>query len=85
MRRILSFRDFDWALLLMVLALCGISLIEVHSATLHTRFASFERKQMLLDRRRLVAMFILRRSTITGCSTGLPGPMAFFCWRWRRC
>ena len=39
MRRFLSFRDFDWALLSMVLALCIISVLEIYSATLHTKFA----------------------------------------------
>ena len=61
MRRILSFRDFDWALLLMVLALCGISLIEVHSTTMHTRFASFESKQMLFIAGGVAGMFILAK------------------------
>jgi rod shape determining protein RodA len=61
MRRILSFRDFDWALLLMVLALCGISLVEVHSTTMHTRFASFESKQMLFIAGGVAGMFILAK------------------------
>jgi rod shape determining protein RodA len=61
MRRILSFRDFDWALLLMVLVLCSISLVEVHSTTMHTRFASFESKQMLFIAGGVVGMFILAK------------------------
>jgi rod shape determining protein RodA len=40
MRRILSFRDFDWTLLVMVLALCTISCFEIYSATLHTKYAA---------------------------------------------
>jgi rod shape determining protein RodA len=40
MRRFLSFRDFDWALLGMVLALCAVSVLEVYSATLHTKYAA---------------------------------------------
>jgi len=40
MRRILSFRDFDWTLLIMVLALCTISVFEIYSATLHTKYAA---------------------------------------------
>ncbi len=61
MRRILTFRDFDWALLLMVLALCGVSLLEVHSTTMHTRFASFESKQMFFIAGGVVGMFILAK------------------------
>ncbi|MGD0788693.1 MAG: rod shape-determining protein RodA [Terracidiphilus sp.] len=41
MRRFLSFRDFDWALLAMVLALCAISVLEIYSATLHTKYAGY--------------------------------------------
>ncbi|HEY1903892.1 MAG TPA: rod shape-determining protein RodA [Terracidiphilus sp.] len=40
MRRILSFRDFDWPLLGLVLALCIISVLEIYSATLHTKYAA---------------------------------------------
>ena len=38
MRRILSFRDFDWPLLGMVLLLCTVSVFEIYSATLHTKY-----------------------------------------------
>jgi rod shape determining protein RodA len=40
MRRILSFRDFDWLLLGLVLTLCTISVLEIYSATLHTKYAA---------------------------------------------
>jgi rod shape determining protein RodA len=40
MRRFMSFRDFDWALLGMVLLLCTISVLEIYSATLHTKYAA---------------------------------------------
>jgi len=30
MRRMLSFRDFDWALLGMVLILCTVSVLEIY-------------------------------------------------------
>ena len=42
MRRFLSFRDFDWALLGMVLLLCAISVLEIYSATLHTKYAAYD-------------------------------------------
>ena len=61
MRRFLSFRDFDWTLLGLVLILCGLSVMQVHSATLHTRFASFESKQLMWVGAGLVGMFVLSK------------------------
>jgi rod shape determining protein RodA len=61
MRRILSFRDFDWALLGMVLLLCTISVLEIYSATLHTKYSGFHTKQMLWISGGLVAMFIFAK------------------------
>jgi rod shape determining protein RodA len=46
MRRFSSFRDFDWMLLGMVLLLSIISVIEIKSATLHTKFHDFDHKQL---------------------------------------
>jgi rod shape determining protein RodA len=60
-RRLMSFRDFDWALLGMVLALCAVSVVEIYSATLHTKFYGFHTKQMLWIAGGLSAMFILSR------------------------
>ncbi|MGA9669492.1 MAG: rod shape-determining protein RodA [Terracidiphilus sp.] len=40
MRRFMSFRDFDWTLLGMVTLLCTISVFEIYSATLHTKYAA---------------------------------------------
>jgi rod shape determining protein RodA len=61
MRRILSFRDFDWPLLLLILAMCGVSLLEVYSTTVHTRFSSFESKQLMFIGAGLLGMFILAK------------------------
>jgi rod shape determining protein RodA len=61
MRRFLSFRDFDWALLSMVLALCVISVFEIYSATLHTKYSGFHTKQLLWIAGGLVAMFIFAK------------------------
>jgi rod shape determining protein RodA len=61
MRRILTFRDFDWTLLGMVLVLCTVSVFEVYSATLHTRFSGFHTRQVLWIAGGLVAMFILSK------------------------
>jgi rod shape determining protein RodA len=46
MRRRSSFRDFDWMLLTLVLLLSVISVIEIKSATLHTKFHGFDHKQI---------------------------------------
>lgn len=61
MRRMLSFRDFDWGLLLMVLAICVISVLEIHSATLHTKYLGFDKKQVAWVIGGLAAMFIFSR------------------------
>jgi rod shape determining protein RodA len=61
MRRILSFRDFDWPLLLLILAMCGVSLLEVYSTTVHTRFSSFESKQLMFIGAGLAGMFVLAK------------------------
>ena len=58
MRRFISFRDFDWLLLGMVLLLSVISILEIYSATLHTKFVGFETKQIFWLLGGLGAMFI---------------------------
>jgi len=61
MRRFLSFRDFDWTLLGMVLLLCAVSVFEIYSATLHTKFAGFHTKQLFWIAAGLAAMFIMAK------------------------
>ena len=61
LRRFLSFRDFDWALLGLVLLLCTMSVLEVHSATVHTKFASFGSRQIFFVAAGIVGMFILAK------------------------
>jgi len=61
MRRAMSFRDFDWVLLGMVLVLCALSVLEIYSATLHTKYAGFHTKQMLYISGGLVAMLIFSK------------------------
>jgi rod shape determining protein RodA len=61
MRRFLSFRDFDWALLGLVLLLCVISVLEIYSTTVHTRFANFESKQIMFIVAGMAGMFILAK------------------------
>jgi rod shape determining protein RodA len=61
MRRFLSFRDFDWTLLAMVLGLCAISVFEIYSATLHTKYVGYHTKQMFWIAGGLAAMFLFSR------------------------
>jgi len=61
MRRFLSFRDFDWPLLGMVLILCTVSVLEIYSATLHTKYTGFHTKQLFWIGGGLVAMFIFAK------------------------
>lgn len=53
MRRIMSFRDFDWTLFGLVALLGTISVLEIYSATLHTKYVGFHTKQIywILGRR----------------------------------
>jgi len=61
MRRVLSFRDFDWPLLGMVLMLCALSIFEIYSATLHTKYSGFHTKQLYWILGGIVAMFIMSK------------------------
>ncbi|MFB3916236.1 MAG: rod shape-determining protein RodA [Terriglobales bacterium] len=46
MSRYVSFRDFDWVLLLFVLAICALGVTEIYSATIHTKFVGVHVKQI---------------------------------------
>ena len=46
MSRYVSFRDFDWLLLVLVLMICGLGVMEIRSATMHTKFAGSHIKQI---------------------------------------
>ena len=61
MRRAMSFGDFDWPLLGMVLALCTVSVFEIYSATLHTKFAGFHTKQLYWILGGIVVMFVMSK------------------------
>ena len=61
MRRLLSFRDFDWVLLCLVLLVCTVSVLEIYSATLHTKYVGFHTKQMYWIAGGVVAMFLLAK------------------------
>jgi rod shape determining protein RodA len=59
MRRLSSFRDFDWVLLGFVLLLSVISVLEIKSATLHTKFHGFDHKQIGFLVTGLALMFLI--------------------------
>lgn len=40
MRRMISFRDFDWTLLVFVLLICSLGVLEIYSSTFGTKFAA---------------------------------------------
>jgi rod shape determining protein RodA len=59
MQRLSSYRDFDWVLLGFVLLLSLISVLEIKSATLHTKFHGFDHKQLGFLAVGLVLMFFI--------------------------
>ena len=58
MSRYVSFRDFDWLLMGFVLAICALGVVQIHSATEHTKFAGAHVKQMYWIMAGLGAMFL---------------------------
>jgi len=61
MRRFLSFRDFDWPLMSMVLAICTISVFEIYTATLNTKYQHFHSKQIFWILGGMAVMFAFSR------------------------
>jgi rod shape determining protein RodA len=59
--RFFSFRDFDWTLLFFVVILSVLSVLEIYSATLHTKFIGFEKTQILWLLGGMVAMVLVSR------------------------
>lgn len=59
MTRLSSYRDFDWVLLGFVLLLSLISVLEIKSATLHTKFRGFDHKQIEFLAIGLALMFLI--------------------------
>src|SRR5437773_6667905 len=59
MSRYVSFRDFDWLLLLFVLLICGLGVMEIRSATTYTKFAGAHVKQIYWIMGGLVGMFLM--------------------------
>jgi len=46
MSRYVSYRDFDWVLMGFVLVICALGVVQIHSATAHTKFAGAHIKQI---------------------------------------
>src|SRR5947209_4556370 len=59
MARYVSFRDFDWLLLLFVLLICGLGVMEIHSATMQTKFAGAHVRQVYWVLAGVGAMFLI--------------------------
>jgi len=59
MTRLFSLREFDWVLLGFVLLICGLGVMEIYSATLHTKFAGVHTKQIYWIIAGMVLMFIM--------------------------
>jgi rod shape determining protein RodA len=57
--RYVSFRDFDWVLLLFVLFICALGVMEIYSATYATKFAGAHVKQIYWVIGGVVVMFLL--------------------------
>jgi rod shape determining protein RodA len=59
MSRYVSYRDFDWVLLVFVLMICGLGVMEIQSATIHTKFAGSHIKQLYWIAGGVGAMFLM--------------------------
>jgi rod shape determining protein RodA len=46
MRRMISFRDFDWVLLAFILLICALGVLEIYSTTAGTKFAGAHIRQV---------------------------------------
>ncbi len=59
MSRYISFRDFDWLLFIFVLLICGLGVMEIRSATEHTKFAGAHIKQLYWISGGVAGMFLM--------------------------
>src|ERR1700745_3180724 len=59
MSRYVLYKDFDWLRLMFVLLFWGFGVMEIHSATVHTKFAGAHIKQMYWIAGGLVGMFLI--------------------------
>src|SRR5580700_7405068 len=59
MSRYISYRDFDWMLFIFVLLICGLGVMEIRSATLHTKFAGAHIRQIYWILGGVAGMFLV--------------------------
>jgi rod shape determining protein RodA len=59
MSRYVSYRDFDWFLLVLVLVICGLGVTEIRSATIHTKFAGAHLRQLYWITGGVAGMFVV--------------------------
>ena len=59
MSRYVSYRDFDWFLLGFVLVICALGVVQIHSATEHTKFAGAHVRQIYWILAGVGAMFLV--------------------------
>jgi rod shape determining protein RodA len=59
MSRYVSYRDFDWVLLTFVLIICALGVVQIHSATEHTKFAGSHLRQIYWILGGVGAMFLV--------------------------
>jgi rod shape determining protein RodA len=59
MSRYVSYRDFDWVLMGFVLVICALGVLQIHSATEHTKFAGAHIKQIYWIVAGVGAMFLV--------------------------
>ena len=59
MSRYISFRDFDWLLFIFVLMICGLGVMEIRSATSHTKFAGAHIRQVYWILGGIIGMFLV--------------------------
>src|SRR5581483_761883 len=61
MARYIRFRDFDWVLMAFVLAICAVGVVQIYSATLHTKFVGAHVRQVYWIAAGLAIMFVMSR------------------------
>ncbi|HZP23288.1 MAG TPA: rod shape-determining protein RodA [Terriglobales bacterium] len=59
MSRYVSFRDFDWVLLALVLLICALGVVEIYSATISTKFVGVHIKQVYWILGGIALMFVV--------------------------
>ena len=72
MQRYISFRDFDWVLLAFVLLISAVGVVEIYSATLHTKFVGAHIRQVYWIMAGLMLMLIISRVSYQSLLEAVP-------------